>query len=133
MSDEETKPGIESRIPAPDLSCPKCDNLLPNGLGIITCVMCKTQVKVEHEGTRRKWREEKISCPECSKVLVCGVGKRPANLQCSACQAHFVLKPNRPKVEVSCPSCNRKLRMNKKPGVREVSCPACEAVFNVSF
>ena len=62
----------------------------------------------------------KISCPECSKVLVCGVGKRPANLQCSACQAYFVLKPNRPKVEVSCPSCNRKLRMNKKLGVREV-------------
>ena len=133
MSDEETKPRIESSIPAPDLSCPKCNNLLPNGLGIITCVMCKTQVKVEHEGTRRKWREEKISCPECSKVLVCGVGKRPANLQCSACQAHFVLKPNRPKIEISCPSCDRKLRMNKRPGVREISCPACEAVFNVSF
>ena len=38
MSEEEPKPGIESRIPAPDLSCPKCDNLLPNGLGIITCM-----------------------------------------------------------------------------------------------
>tara|TARA_B100000945_G_C20358142_1_gene585704 strand:+ start:475 stop:888 length:414 start_codon:yes stop_codon:yes gene_type:complete len=133
MSDEEETPGIESRIPAPDLTCPKCDNLLPNGLGIITCVMCNAQVKVEHEGTRKKWREEKISCPECSKVLVCGVDKRPANLQCASCNAHFVLKPNRPKVEISCPACDRKLRMNKRPGEREITCPACEIEFKVSF
>ena len=58
MSEEETTPGIESRIPAPDLSCPKCNNLLPNGLGVITCVMCKSQVKVEHEGTRRAETDE---------------------------------------------------------------------------
>ena len=133
MSDEEETPGIESRIPAPDLTCPKCDNLLPNGLGIITCVMCNAQVKVEHEGTRKKWREEKISCPACSKVLVCGVDKRPANLQCASCNAHFVLKPNRPKVEIACPACDRKLRMNKRPGEREITCPACEIEFKVSF
>ena len=133
MSEEESLPGIESRISAPDLSCPKCDNLLPNGLGVITCVMCKTEVKVEHEGTRKKWREEKITCPSCSKVLICGVGKRPANLQCSACQAHFVLSPNRPKIEISCPTCDRKLRMNKRPGKREIQCPACEAEFSITF
>ena len=133
MSEEESLPGIESRIPAPDLSCPKCDNLLPNGLGVITCVMCNAEVKVEHEGTRKKWREEKISCPSCSKVLICGVGKRPANLQCSACQAHFVLNPNRPKIEIACPTCNRKLRMNKRPGKREIQCPACEAEFSITF
>lgn len=133
MSDEETSPGVESRIPAPDLTCPKCDHLLPNGLGIITCEMCNVDVKVEHEGTRKKWREEKISCPSCSKVLIAGVDKRPANLQCSSCSEHFVLKPNRPKAEINCPSCNRKLRMNKRPGVREIDCPACDVQFKVSF
>ena len=91
MSDEEI-PGVESRIDTPDLSCPRCNNLLPSGLGEITCVMCKAEVKVEHEGTRKLWREEKISCPSCSKVLVCGVDKRPANLQCSACQTHFACR-----------------------------------------
>ena len=133
MSEEESLPGIESRIPAPDLSCPKCDNLLPNGLGVITCVMCNAEVNVEHEGTRKKWREEKITCPSCSKVLICGVGKRPANLQCSSCQAHFVLNPNRPKIEIACPACDRKLRMNKRPGKRDIQCPACEAEFSITF
>ena len=125
MLEEET-PGIESKIGAPDLSCPKCDQLLPNGLGIIHCVMCKSDVKVEHEGTRKKWRQEKVSCPDCSKILVVGVDKRPANLQCSACGSHFVLNPHKPKVEISCPACDRKLRMNKRPGEREVLCPACD-------
>ena len=132
MSEDET-PGVESRIDTPDLSCPRCNNLLPSGLGLITCIMCKAEVNVEHEGTRKLWREEKISCPSCSKVLVCGVDKRPANLQCSSCKSHFILKPNRPKVEIECPSCQRKLRMNKKPGEREINCPACEAVFKVKF
>ncbi len=132
MSDEDI-PGVESRIDTPDLSCPKCKNLLPSGLGEIKCVMCKVDVKVEHEGTRKLWREEKISCPSCSKVLVCGVDTRPANLQCSSCLVHFVLNPNRPKVEIACPSCERKLRMNKRPGEREISCPACEAEFKIKF
>lgn len=132
MSDEDI-PGVESRIDTPDLSCPRCKNLLPSGLGEITCLMCKAEVKVEHEGTRKLWREEKISCPSCSKVLVCGVDKRPANLQCSSCSVHFVLNPNRPKVEIACPSCERKLRLNKRPGEREISCPACEAEFKIKF
>ena len=132
MSDEET-PGVESRIAPPDLTCPRCNHLLPSGLGVIKCVMCDVEVNVEHEGTRRKWREEKVSCPECSKVLICGVDKRPANLQCSACHSHFVLKPNRPKVEIACPKCERVLRMNKRPGERDVSCPACDAEFKIKF
>ena len=57
MLEEET-PGVESRIGAPDLTCPKCNNLLPNGLGIIECLLCKAEVKVEHEGTRKRWSEE---------------------------------------------------------------------------
>ena len=51
MSDEEEAPGIESRIPAPDLSCPKCNNLLPNGLGVITCVITKA---LAVSGAKRK-------------------------------------------------------------------------------
>lgn len=132
MSDEET-PGVESRISPPDLTCPRCNHLLPSGLGVIKCVMCDAEVNVEHEGTRRKWREEKVSCPECSKVLICGVDKRPANLQCSSCHTHFVLKPHRPKIEVACPKCDRVLRMNKRPGEREISCPACDAEFKIKF
>ncbi|MDP6869890.1 MAG: hypothetical protein QGI21_03875 [Candidatus Poseidoniaceae archaeon] len=132
MSDEEMA-GIESRIAPPDLTCPRCKNLLPSGLGELVCSMCKAEVKVEHEITRKKWREEKVSCPECSKVLVCGVDQRPTNLQCAACKSHFVLKPHRPKIEVSCPSCERKLRMNKKPGKREIQCPACQVEFRISF
>ena len=133
MSDEESSAGVESRIPAPDLSCPKCNNLLPNGLGIITCLMCKTKVNVEHEGTRKKWREEKISCPSCSKVLVCGVDKRPANLQCASCSCQFTVKPNVPRIEIQCPSCERRLRMKKRPGERVIDCPACETTFKVKF
>lgn len=132
MSDEET-PGVESRIATPDLSCPRCENLLPSGLGVIKCTMCNAEVKVEHEVTKRSWREEKVSCPECSKVLISGVDKRPANLQCSSCQTHFILKPHRPKVEIACPSCDRKLRFNKRPGEREISCPACETEFKIKF
>ena len=132
MSEEEMA-GIESRIPPPDLSCPRCDNLLPHKLGDIACLMCGAEVRVEHEGTRKKWKEEKVSCPECSKVLVAGVGERPANLQCSSCHAHFVLRPNRPKIEIACPSCDRKLRMNKRPGERDITCPACDKEFKVKF
>ena len=43
---------------------------------------------------RRKWREEKISCPNCSKVLVAGVDQRPAELQCGSCNTYFTLKPS---------------------------------------
>ena len=124
---------VESRISPPALSCPKCNEMLPLKLGEVQCQMCSARVKVEHEGTKKKWREEKVSCPGCDKVLIVGVDSRPANLQCSSCNAHFVLNPNRPKIEITCPSCDRKLRMNKRPGKRDINCPACEAEFSITF
>ena len=132
MSDEEVL-HTYTRIAPPDLSCPRCDNLLPSGLGELTCKMCDAEVKVEHEGTRRKWKEERIGCPECSKVLICGVDKRPANLKCSACETSFEVRAIKVKVEIECPSCNRQLRLNKTPGMRKITCPACEIEFKISF
>ena len=70
---------------------------------------------------------------ECDKVLVVGVDKRPANLQCASCQYNFTLHPNVPRVEVTCPGCDRRLRMKQKPGVRSIDCPACETKFAVKF
>ena len=124
---------VESRISPPALSCPKCDELLPYELGEVQCTMCSAKVKVEHEGTRKKWADEKVSCPECEKVLVVGVRERPANLQCSSCSCQFILKPNVPRVEIACPGCDRRLRMKKKPGKREIDCPACDTKFTVKF
>jgi len=124
---------IESRIAPPALSCPKCQELLPSDLGELKCLMCESKVKVEHPVTRRKWKEEKISCPECEKVLIVGVDKRPANLQCSSCECQFTVHPNIPRVEVTCPGCERQLRMKRKPGKRSIDCPACETKFNVKF
>lgn len=132
MSEEESL-FTQSRISPPDLTCPRCDNLLPSGLGELICIMCNAEVKIEHEVTRRKWREERIGCPECSKVLICGVEKRPANLKCSSCETSFEVKALKPKAEIDCPSCNRQLRLNKTPGTREITCPACEIEFKISF
>ena len=53
---------VESRISPPALSCPKCNELLPYELGEVQCTMCSAKVKVEHEGTRKKWADEKVSC-----------------------------------------------------------------------
>ncbi len=127
------KISIESRIAPPALSCPKCNEMLPQKLGEIQCTMCSAKVKVEHEGTRKKWRDEKVSCPECEKVLIVGVDKRPANIQCISCDCQFTVEPNIPRIEVECPSCNRRLRMKKKPGKREIDCPACENKFIIKF
>ena len=132
MSEEESL-SVESRIGPPPLTCPRCDNLLPSELGEIKCRICGSEVKVEHEGTRRQWREEKVSCPECSKVLVAGVGRRPANLQCASCDIHFELTPHKMKIEISCPKCESKLRMNQRPGERKITCPACTAEFQINF
>ena len=124
---------VESRISPPSLSCPRCDNLLPPSLGELKCSMCGAEVKIDHPVTKRKWREEKVGCPNCSKVLIAGVDRRPANLQCASCDTHFELRANRPKIEISCPSCERKLRMNTRPGEREITCPACETEFKINF
>ena len=80
--DEEEEIRIESRIAPPPLTCPKCDELLPPELGEVNCLMCESKVKVEHPVTRRKWKDEKVSCPGCEKVLIVGVDSRPANIQC---------------------------------------------------
>jgi len=124
---------VESRIAPPALSCPKCDEMLPSSLGELQCTMCSANVKVEHEGTRKKWRDEKIGCPQCEKVLIVGVDSRPANLQCASCDCQFTVKPNIPRVEIECPGCERRLRMKKKPGQRKIDCPACETKFNIRF
>ena len=124
---------VESRISPPGLSCPKCDEMLPQKLGEVQCQMCPAKVKIEHEGTRKKWRDEKVSCPGCDKVLIVGVDSRPANLQCVSCDCQFIVKPNVPKIEIECPACNRRLRLKKKPGRREIDCPACDKKFFVKF
>ena len=129
--DEEVK--IESRIAPPPLSCPKCQELLPPQLGELTCLMCDSKVKVEHPVTRRRWKDEKVSCPGCEKVLVVGVDSRPANLQCGSCEHTFTVHPNVPRIEVTCPGCERRLRMKRKPGKRNIDCPACETKFSVKF
>ena len=131
--EELEEPRIESRIAPPSLTCPKCQEMLPPELGELKCLMCESKVKVEHPVTRRKWKEEKISCPECEKVLIVGVDKRPANLQCASCEHRFTVHPNIPRVEVTCPGCDRQLRMKKRPGKRNIECPACDTKFNVKF
>ena len=57
--DEEIEIRMESRIAPPPLTCPKCQELLPPGWGEIQCTMCDSKVRVEHEVTRKKWKEEK--------------------------------------------------------------------------
>tara|TARA_B110000444_G_scaffold243279_1_gene261503 strand:+ start:2733 stop:3131 length:399 start_codon:yes stop_codon:yes gene_type:complete len=130
---EEEEVRIESRIAPPPLSCPKCEELLPPDLGELNCLMCDAKVNVEHAVTRRKWEEEKITCPGCEKVLVVGVDSRPANIQCGSCDQAFIVHPNIPKVEVTCPGCQRQLRMKRKPGKRNIDCPACDTQFSVKF
>ena len=124
---------VESAISPPDLSCPKCGGLLPPHLGDIVCTLCDAQVRIKHPITRQAWAEEKVACPSCNSVLISGVDKRPANLQCATCDSHFKITPNVPKAEVQYPSCARRIRMKKNPGNRDVTCPACETMFRVSF
>ena len=131
--DDDAELSVESRIPPPSLSCPKCDSLLPSELGTLTCVKCEVELEVDHEGTRKAWREEKVSCPSCAKVLIAGVGERPANLRCVSCESDFVLTPNIPREEITCPKCERRLRLRKRPGARQISCPACETDIRVEF
>ena len=72
------------------------------GLGELNCTLCDARVRVDHPLTRRKWKEEKLSCPSCSKVLVAGVDHRPAELKCGTCELISRWR-NRCLVEISCP------------------------------
>ena len=130
---EDEQLSVESRIAPPSLTCPKCEGLLPSGLGVISCKLCDAEVKVDHALTRKSWLEEKIGCPKCNKVLIVGVDNRPCTLQCSSCESIFEVTANIPKVEITCPSCNRRMRMNKRPGERKISCPSCQDELIVKF
>jgi DNA-directed RNA polymerase subunit M/transcription elongation factor TFIIS len=129
----EEQISVESRVAPPDLSCPKCNGLLPSKLGKVRCVLCEAEVNVEHKLTRKKWLEEKISCPECHTVLIAGVDDRPCHLKCSTCEIVFELKSHVKKVEIQCKKCDRKIRMNKRPGKRKITCPSCEEPLIVRF
>ncbi len=129
----EEELSVESRVAPPPLSCPKCDGLLPTALGEIQCELCHANVRTEHEPTRKKWLNERLSCPSCSKVLIAGVDHRPAELRCGGCEAQFTLTAKVVRVEIECPGCKRGLRMKQRPGERTINCPACDTGFKVSF
>ena len=69
MSEDEPVPYEgESRVSPPPAYCPHCDSLLPDDLGILECVTCSAQVKVEHFPTREAWKIEKVTCPSCRQA-----------------------------------------------------------------
>ncbi|MBS71742.1 MAG: hypothetical protein CMO20_02155 [Thermoplasmata archaeon] len=130
---EDVSLDVESKISPPLINCPNCDGLLPLGLGEKTCKLCDAVVRVDHESTRQEWKDERISCPSCSKVLVCGVDTRPAKIACSSCDTQFTINPKIVKVEIACPACERRLRLRPRPGSRAINCPACDEGFKVTF
>ena len=131
MSDDI--PEIESKVAPPTVHCPNCESMLPHELGEITCVVCSAVSRIEHKPTRDDWEDEKVSCPNCPKILRVGVADRPCAIRCSACEIVFKIKPSIVKVEVSCPSCERQLRIRPRPGRRRLDCPACSESFHVTF
>ena len=82
---------VVSNIAPPVITCPSCEGMLPSELGLVTCVLCSVQVRVEHEPTRRAWVKEKVACPSCNSVLVAGADNRPARLRCGSCGDSFTL------------------------------------------
>ena len=131
-AEDEPLLSVESNILPPSLTCPKCDGLLPSVLGEISCTLCGTRMKIEHESTRRLWEEEKIGCPRCNKLLIVGIGERPANVRCAACSCDFEVRAKVAKTEIECPGCERRLRLRTRPGTRRVTCPACDTQFEMT-
>ena len=126
-------PEVESRFAPPSINCPACESLLPHSLGEVECVVCESICRIDHAPTRESWEDEKVACPECSKVLRVGVPARPCALRCSACECTFKVTSHIVKVEIGCPACERQLRIRPKPGERNLKCPACEESFRVTF
>ena len=133
MGSDEGPLQVESSVAPPVLNCPHCDGMLPLGLGEIDCGLCGSKVRVDHAATRRQWREEKLACPSCSKVLIAGVEERPARIRCSSCDNEINITAKAVKVELACPACERRLRIRPRPGSRDLTCPACEEEFRVTF
>ena len=122
---------IESSIDIPPAHCPSCSSLLPDEMGMLVCDSCGSKSKVDQPALRNAWVTEKLACPNCNRVLIAGVDKRPAKLQCSSCENKFVVMPKVMKVDIHCPSCERTLRIKRGPGERLLKCPACEREIKV--
>lgn len=126
-------PEIESKFAPPLVNCPKCDGMLPQGLGEIECILCGALSRVSHQPTVKALKEEKVQCPHCMIAVEAGTEKRPVELSCGACSGMFTLTRKIVKVEVQCPSCEANLRIRPRPGKRELTCPGCQNAFLVTF
>ena len=131
MSDEIKE--IESKIAPPTVHCPNCESMLPHELGEVTCGVCSAVSRIDHKPTRESWMDEKVSCPNCPKILRVGVDQRPCALRCSSCQSVVKVTKHIVKVDLTCPSCDRELSIRPRPGKRSLSCPACSESFHVTF
>ena len=130
---EEANITISSNVDIPPTYCPKCDALLPEGPGEKECGSCSAKVNVKLPSLEHEWKNERIACPTCSKVLVAGVGTRPCKLKCSSCDQKFTLAKKIMKSEIACPGCERKLRVKRTPGEKLLKCPACEKEIKIKF
>jgi DNA-directed RNA polymerase subunit RPC12/RpoP len=128
---EETSITLVSKIDIPATYCPKCNLLLPEGSGEKQCVSCGAKVLVKLPSLENEWKNERVACPNCSKVLIAGVNKRPCKLKCSSCNQKFTLTKKIMKIEISCPKCERKLRIKRSPGEKIIKCPACETEIKI--
>ena len=122
---------LASKVDVPATYCPKCNSLLPEGSGEIKCVTCAAKVNVKLPSIESDWRNERVACPGCDKVLIAGIDKRPCKLKCSSCEQKFTLAKKVMKSEICCPNCERKLRIKRTPGEKLLKCPACESEIKI--
>ena len=92
MSGDDVELTVSSTVDIPATYCPKCNSLLPEGTGEISCITCSSKVNVKQPSLIQDWENERIACPSCSKVLIAGLGKRPCKLQCSSCNQNLLLR-----------------------------------------